>query len=470
MPPRQHISSWSFLLSLVLFALVCSEDDVRYDTDVLILGAGISGIAAAQTLHKAGIDDFIILEGAGQIGGRVKGVKFHGTTIELGANWIQGLKHNPLASLAEKYGLRGKIEVGSYIVRNETGANTSTEGHLKKFNEARAVMEKMRDERRKKNEEDFSWRVGLRLAGWTPRSPEEVVTEYGQADFEYGVPPKYISTRTHMKTHCSIHSPLGKQMFVTDQRGFVFLIEKIAEDFLQKNDSRLKLNSKVKSIIYDDKKVTVLTDNGHNITAKRALITFSIGVLKSGRVKFIPDLPPWKLQVIFQLNMILYTKIFLKFPYTFWDDEEYIYLAFKHRGYYAAWQNLQADSRLPKGTNILLLTVTQEEAERLEYQSLNRTKKEIMSVLRKIYGNDIPDVMGIYTSQWGKDELFRGCWANVPIGMSSQDYKMLQKNVQTVYFSGEATHELYNGYLHGGYLTGIDRANDILRSLKRTQA
>lgn len=465
LPRQQHL-----LFFILLFVLVHAEEEVHYDTDVLILGAGISGIAAAQTLHKAGVDDFIILEGSDRIGGRIKEVKFHGTTIELGANWIQGIKHNPLATLAKKYGLQGKIEVGSYIVRNGTGVNTTAKGNLDKFNQARATMEKMRDERREKKEEDLSWRVGLKLAGWNPLSAEEVVTEYGQADFEYGVPPKYISCRTHMKTHCSIHSPLGEQMFVTDQRGFIILIEKIAEDFLKKNDSRLKLNSKVKSIMYNDKKVTVLTDNGHNITAKRVLITFSIGVLKSGRVKFIPDLPPWKIQVIFQLNMILYTKIFLKFPYTFWDDEEYIYLAFKHRGYYPAWQNLQADSRLPKGTNILLLTVTEEEAVRLEYQSLNRTKREIMSVLRKIYGNDIPDVMGIYASQWGKDDLFCGCWSNVPVGMSSQDYKMLQKNVQTVYFSGEATHELYNGYLQGGYLTGIDRANDIVHSLKRTRA
>ncbi|XP_031553683.1 polyamine oxidase 7-like [Actinia tenebrosa] len=337
----QLLSSRCFLFVILFPVLVGAEQDFHYDTDVLILGAGISGIAAAQTLHKAGIEDFIILEGADRIGGRVKEVKFHGTTIELGANWIQGIKHNPLATLAKKYGLQGKIEVGSYIVRDgNTGANATAKGHLDKFNQARAVMEKMRDERRKKKEEDISWRVGLRLAGWYPSTPEEVVTEYGQADFEYGVPPKYISSRTHMRTHCSIHSPLGKQMFVTDQRGFIFLIEKIAEEFLRKNDSRLKLNSRVKSIMYDDKKVTVLTNNGHNITAKRALITFSIGVLKSGQIKFISDLPPWKIQVIFQLNMILYTKIFLKFPYTFWDDEEYIYLAFKHRGYYPAWQNL----------------------------------------------------------------------------------------------------------------------------------
>ena len=29
---------------------------------------------------------------------------------------------------------------------------------------------------------------------------------------------------------------------------------------------------------------------------------------------------------------------------------------------------------------------------------------------------------------------------------------------------GEATHELYNGYAHGGYLTGVDQAEKIAQA------
>ena len=40
-------------------------------TTVLILGGGLAGITAAHTLYEAGMTDFILLEAADRIGGRV---------------------------------------------------------------------------------------------------------------------------------------------------------------------------------------------------------------------------------------------------------------------------------------------------------------------------------------------------------------------------------------------------------------
>lgn len=46
------------------------------DAEVLILGAGMSGVSAAKTLTDGGITDFLMFEGRGEIGGRVRtGVK-----------------------------------------------------------------------------------------------------------------------------------------------------------------------------------------------------------------------------------------------------------------------------------------------------------------------------------------------------------------------------------------------------------
>ena len=159
--------------------------------------------------------------------------------------------------------------------------------------------------------------------------------------------------------------------------------------------------------------------------------------------------------------MVIYTKIFVKFPLKFWDDEEYILYASKRRGYYSMMQNLQADSRLPKGTNILLITVTGEESIRLEYQTNEQTKQEIMEVLRSMYDTSIPDPIDIYYPRWGLDKFFFGSWANLPIGISSDDYFKLQSPVGRVFFAGEATSELYNGYVHGGYLAGVNQAEKI---------
>ena len=449
------------LVALLAGCTFIKVSAVQKNTTVLILGGGISGIAAAKTLSDNGIKDFIILEGTDRIGGRMRKMQFHNNTIELGANWIQGMKGNPIEDLALKCGLKGNIEDRSFVIRNGSGYNTTTKGkmaHLKYYED---VMDEIRTRRRESKQEDISVRVGLRLADWLPVTPEEDVAEYLEYDFEYAVPPKYISIRTWIADNGSIHAVGGKQFFVTDPRGYVHIVQCLADMFLKPEDSRLQLNTTVTEVKWNENGVYVTSDSGDVYSADYALVTFSIGVLKSGLVQFTPQLPNWKLEAIFKLNMVIYTKIFLKFPKKFWDDDEYILYASKRRGYYAVMQNLEADSRLPKGTNILLVTVTGEESIRLEYQSNEQTQKEIMEVLKNMYGPSIPDPVGIYYPKWGLDRYFFGSWANLPIGITSDDYVSLWKPVGHVFFSGEATHELYNGYVHGGYITGVEQAKNI---------
>ena len=68
---------------------VIRNDNNAIRTKVLILGAGVAGLAAAHTLHKNEIEDFIVLEAQDHIGGRVKQIDFAGLRLEEGANWIQ---------------------------------------------------------------------------------------------------------------------------------------------------------------------------------------------------------------------------------------------------------------------------------------------------------------------------------------------------------------------------------------------
>ena len=84
------------------------------DARVLILGGGMAGVIAAKTLHEQGIDDFIIVEGKGELGGRMLSHRFGAVnnqwTIELGANWVQGTQTgdgpaNPIWTLAQKHNI-----------------------------------------------------------------------------------------------------------------------------------------------------------------------------------------------------------------------------------------------------------------------------------------------------------------------------------------------------------------------------
>jgi polyamine oxidase len=84
------------------------------DAQVLILGGGMAGTIAARTLHEKGIEDYIIIEGKTEMGGRILSDSFGATgknfTVEMGPSWIHGTQTgngtaNPVYSLALKHNL-----------------------------------------------------------------------------------------------------------------------------------------------------------------------------------------------------------------------------------------------------------------------------------------------------------------------------------------------------------------------------
>ena len=90
------------IIILLIVGLSKAQNDRRI-YDVIIVGAGISGLAAADNLIDSG-KDVLILEARDRIGGRIWSHLWNGVTIEEGANWIHTSDGNPLTKFSEKHG------------------------------------------------------------------------------------------------------------------------------------------------------------------------------------------------------------------------------------------------------------------------------------------------------------------------------------------------------------------------------
>lgn len=70
---------------------------------VIIIGAGIAGIAAATRLYENGIKDIVILEAEDRIGGRIHSVEYDQHIIEFGAQWCHGESENVVYDLVKNF-------------------------------------------------------------------------------------------------------------------------------------------------------------------------------------------------------------------------------------------------------------------------------------------------------------------------------------------------------------------------------
>ncbi|XP_068154034.1 peroxisomal N(1)-acetyl-spermine/spermidine oxidase [Drosophila tropicalis] len=89
-----------------------SSNSNSSNVKVLIIGAGMAGLSAANHLLQNGCDDFVIVEARGRVGGRIVSIPLENNQkVELGANWIHGVLGNPIFEIAVQHGLVSVVNV-----------------------------------------------------------------------------------------------------------------------------------------------------------------------------------------------------------------------------------------------------------------------------------------------------------------------------------------------------------------------
>ncbi|KAL5995276.1 hypothetical protein ACLOJK_025334 [Asimina triloba] len=384
---------------------------VSYRTFV---GAGIEGISAAKVLAEKGVKDVVILEASDRIGGRIRMEEFGGEKVETGAAWIQGVggnESNPIWDLASKHRLRTCYSDYTSLKHNiydKSGKIVPTTLAADSYDRAVEAAA-----RALKNQDATSAESPQRV----PSTPIELAIDFTLHDVEMSdVEP--IATFVDM----------GKGEFlVADGRGYEFLLYKLAECFLLTKDgniidTRLKLNKVVREVHHSRKGATLVTEDGCVFNARFVILSVSIGVLQSGTLlRFFPPLPvnwcyvlmskesdddmqKWKREAISTVDVTVYTKIFLKFPYKFWPcvpGTEFFLYAHEKRGYYTFWQ-------------------------RVEVQSEEETMEEAMRVVRDMFGPDVPDAIQILVPRWWSNRFHQGSYSNYPIFATHYDFRHIK--------------------------------------------
>ena len=503
------------LVQVVIVALVvrcavsqsCSLDrdgNAVEMVDVLILGAGISGIAAARTLEVDGTKTFLVIEANDRIGGRIR--EYDGTNIEVGANWIQGLdkKAPELHPIWREWlecdsdGPEGSFTPDCFTyVYNEAG----NQYDIDEYENIRETFDEALDEVDECGELiDISKDISLEEAlstktsesGWDPNKPTPLyeLVEWEGVDFCSAIHPRDISVYHHSRITYDEDFLADKNdkkspgcedkrdsvnYLMADEKGYSYVVDCLARNF---KDDRILNNSTITKIETADDCVCVTVEENDLYCGRYSIVTFSIGVLRASIndsqpsfFRFEPRLPQEKQDALNSIIPVHYGKIHLQFDTQFWNEikDEYDqqilgYASNNERGYYPYFI---FDKNRPY---IITADVTGDLTKKVADQSKQQTVSEVMAVLRKIFGENIPEPKhfpeprsNAIISNWSRDPLFLCTYSVIPPKVSKEIFKDLLEPVNgRLYFAGEALNGSNSGFTQGGYGSGVCVAKLLL--------
>ena len=440
------------------------------DVKTIIIGSGMTGAMAAKTLHEAGETDFLILEASSRVGGRVWNVPFGGETTEIGATWFHGGLGNPVWERARDLGMSYRISrYFNLAARDEDGTDVTEEMEAI-FERFDPILEAAEDyckvmQCEDVNKTDTSFRRLVFQYGWKPRTSLEWVADLFNIEFEIGQYADGASARHYYEwLHDDFVIP--SDYLCTDPRGYSYVIQSFLDDILEEDDDRLRLGIRATSINQNETHVTVETSSGETFSSEFLLSTVSLGVLQQGAIAWDPPFSQEKFEAIMQHQIGLYITTYLKFDEDiepFWDDAEWILYADSRPRYWPVFQNM---NEAYPGSNLLQVTVTGEEAERIEQLSNAAIEEEIMGVLRNMYGPDIPEPISILVPKWSGLSNFHGSYSDWPTAYDLNMNHQLRLPHRRVHFAGEAMSSRYFGYVHGAYYEGIRGAEFLMECME----
>ena len=443
----------------------------RSDADVLILGAGMAGLGAAETLSQNGVTDFLIIDQLDRIGGRVWTEDFGGAHVDLGPQWVLSTDleadedmQNPLLPLIQRCNISIRPIAGfPFISYNQDGeditlpvlealgryipAATNSEAHAN-------VVESLA------SGEDMSVTQGLRIQGWNPRTVIEEHVEFAFFDVALGAPANLVSYTNLYDPQASMirSTQFGSAQLnyvVNDPEGYAAFPQCIADEFLSPSDPRLILNTTITEVTWGDDCVCALSSAGDEFCAPHAIITFSIGVLQNGFVTFTPALPFVKARTLGQFDMSNFLKIFIEFNDTFWNTstDSITYMDNRRsREYYPIF--IPWGSYLEDQPPILEALLTGDEAKRVAYQDLETTREEIAEIMRNIYGERASEPIDIIMHDFIVNPYFYGDFSVSMIGVGEAEITEMNVPCGNMFFAGEAYNYLDRSTVHGALIHG----------------
>lgn len=401
------------------------------DVDVVIVGAGAAGLAAAMAARQKGLTA-VLLEASHRIGGRAYTEEMApGIPFDLGCHWMHSASLNPFVPIADRFGFHYH-KSGSWrpAVHTPQGwASTAEEAAIIALGQANEAAMKASVAR-----------------GEDVAVADLVDHNHPWAAFQAYWFTLYTSREIDQVSAADVvaYADTGENWPV--QEGYGALVARWAADV------PVTLNAAATRVRWGTDGVSVETPKG-TIRGRRLLVTVSTNMLTAGRIVFDPPLPDWKIEAAAQLPLGVHNRIGIKLNHDpFGPDAPLNVTVFSKED-----EPPMAIQLRPFGHDYVVGVTGGRFGEWLEHAGTAASIEHLTDHLVNAFGGDIRRALSQRTivTAWAGDPWTLGSYSSATPGNHKARAELARPIDDILYFAGEATSPDFFSTCHGAYLSGF---------------
>jgi monoamine oxidase len=408
------------------------------EADIVVIGAGAAGIAAARRVQAAN-RKVLVVEADARLGGRcwTDSATFD-VPFDRGARWLHNPETNPMVRLARSAGL--EISAAPLGQKIRVGLRNARPGETEYFLAALVRTNRAIDEAARRGDVACAAVLPKDLGDWA-----------GTAEFLLGA----NSTGKDLGDVSVVDKARAqdRNAAIGCRQGVGALVAKLAEQV------PVSLSTPVNHIIWNNREVAVETPSGR-IAARAVIVTVSTNVLAAGNIRFTPELPKRQLDAVSKLSLGSYDRIALELPGNplgLARDEAVIEQSNSTRT-----ALLTANIA---GSSLCVIDVAGSFGRDLTAQGDKAMVAFAQEWLKKLFGSDIATAAKKSSvTRWNASPFALGAMSvAAPGGQGSR--KILTEPLGNLFLAGEATHETLWGTVDGAWESGERAAEAALRKI-----
>lgn len=416
---------------------------------VIIIGAGFSGLAAANKLNQRNFD-VTVLESQNRIGGRVFSHQMNDNlVVELGAEWV-GNSHNRILELCNELKLDlSDNQMDTHLLYKGVYSPARQWDFSKNW---KLKMESLLENYRHLNDKDklildkMDWWRYLVNNGCKDRDLD--LRELMDST-DFGESIRKVSANAALSEYVENTGDTQNQMDKKIIGGNTMLAQRLSEKL---GKEKILLNHAVIRIEQGDK-VKVYCANGKVFEADKVICTLPTFALKN--IDWKPGLPENKIEALNELQYARINKHAMLFDNRFWKSENFDMVTDQLPHYF-----YHATQGQPGSSGVLISYSIGDKAAVIANQNDMTNFKSVQETLQPVFGDVKSHLKQQANYYWGNDQRSHGSYAIYGPGQWFRVRPVLKEPFMHTHFAGEHLAD-WQGFMEGAIVSGEEAAGEF---------